>query len=515
VTGDRLNVARVRERSSHADAEAVAYLQQRVRLFFCVLAWTAGFLFVATRLMDLVLNEWDPAHLHLTHVPVHLHFWTIVFAVVLYVLLGRRRFSHAALRGLDGFALYMSIGVCVAFASFGDEDQGDQRFSLMLIGLFIVTRALIVPSTGRWTFWLSLPALPIVLAVALVYGEAVLFTGTDIAEGHFEAQATLLVIFLAVCSGIAAFASKVNFTLRRRARQAEQLGQYVLEELIGEGSMGSVYRATHALLKRPTAIKLLRPEITGEHALKRFEQEVRQTSRLTHPNTISVFDYGHTADGIFYYAMELLDGADLDTIVRKSGAMPPARVIHVLLQACGALEEAHDVGLIHRDIKPGNIILCRRGRERDVVKLLDFGLVKELGTQSPQLTQTGTFVGSPITAAPEAFVTESVTPESDLYSLGVVGYYVATGHWPFHAATAMEFISQHIHAKPIPSAEHGDALPRDLEDVLMRCMEKEPADRPSEAGELRDQLAACADAGQWTRADAQAWWETFTSPESA
>ena len=172
-----------------------------------------------------------------------------------------------------------------------------------------------------------------------------------------------------------------------QVRDAQQLGQYKLEEKIGEGAMGEVYRATHAMLRRPTAIKLLRPEIAGEETLRRFEREVQQTSRLSHPNTVSIYDYGHTAEGFFYYAMEYLDGANLEEIVDRTGPMPAARAIYILRQACGALSEAHRAGLVHRDIKSGNILLCRQGGLHDVVKIVDFGLVKDLNLRSLSSSQ--------------------------------------------------------------------------------------------------------------------------------
>jgi len=204
-----------------------------------------------------------------------------------------------------------------------------------------------------------------------------------------------------------------------------RLGQYEIVSMLGEGGMGAVYRAEHALLKRPAALKLLLPERTGPENLARFEREVRLTAQLTHPNTVAVYDYGHTPDGQFYYAMEYLDGLTLEALVKRYGPQPPARVIYILAQAAGALAEAHALGLIHRDVKPANILFCDRGGVPDVVKLVDFGLAKSVSTEaSPALTQAGTLAGTPLYLSPEAISDAArVDHRADLYALGGVGYY--------------------------------------------------------------------------------------------
>jgi serine/threonine-protein kinase len=298
----------------------------------------------------------------------------------------------------------------------------------------------------------------------------------------------------------------VNFSLRAQVREAKKLGQYHLEEKIGEGGMGTVYRATHAMLRRPTAIKLLRPEITGEETIRRFEREVQQTSRLSHPNTVAIYDYGRTPDGVFYYAMELLGGADLDRLVRAHGPFPAARAIHVLRQACGALAEAHGAGLVHRDIKPGNIILCERGGVHDVAKVVDFGLVRDLRNVQGSLTRVGTICGTPETIAPEVLSGSEAGPAADLYALGVVGCFLLTGKPIFDVTTAGELIGAHLHSDPVPPSARDPSVPRDLEAALLRCLAKDPARRVPTAEALRADLAACAAAGRWTDEDAQRWW---------
>ena len=298
-------------------------------------------------------------------------------------------------------------------------------------------------------------------------------------------------IWWAIVTAGATVISRVVFGLRAEMRRARRLGQYTIEAKIGEGGMGVVYRAHHGMMRRPTAIKLLRPEKAIAANLKRFEREVQLTARLTHPHTITIFDYGRTPEGLFYYAMELLDGASLDRVVAVAGRLGPARVIHVLYEVAGALVEAHESGLIHRDIKPANIILCRQGGLYDFPKVVDFGLVKDLEpAASAALTRADVIAGTPLYIAPEAITSpESVSPQSDLYSLGAVGYFALTGQNPFQGRTLVEVCSHHLHTKPEPpSTRLDEPLPADLEALVLDCLEKDPTRRPASARELRRRL---------------------------
>jgi eukaryotic-like serine/threonine-protein kinase len=301
--------------------------------------------------------------------------------------------------------------------------------------------------------------------------------------------------------------SWVIYGLRAEVRQARRLGQYVLEQKIGEGGMGEVYRARHGMMRRPSALKLLRADKAGEMNLVRFEREVQLTARLTHPSTITIFDYGRTHDGIFYYAMELLDGANLQRIVAVSGAQAAGRVARILTMACGALSEAHGNGLIHRDIKPANIMLCTQGGERDVVKLLDFGLVKELSVDPDvKLTGVSTLIGTPQYLAPEAILEpDSADVRSDIYALGAVAYFLLAGSEVFDGKSLLELCIQHVHKAPQPLASHGVNVPVQLEALVLACLEKEPGRRPQSAAELRRRLAACA-VDPWTDESARSWW---------
>jgi serine/threonine-protein kinase len=297
-------------------------------------------------------------------------------------------------------------------------------------------------------------------------------------------------------------------SLRATTRSGSRLGQYTLEEKIGEGGMSEVYRARHALLRRPTAIKLLARNVS-EPELCRFEAEVQATAELRHPNTISIYDYGRAADGTPYYAMELLDGVTLEDLVLAHGAQPPARVIHLLLQVCAALREAHGVGLIHRDIKPANVFLCRHGAVPDVVKVLDFGLVKQLGSAATNVTSFDTIVGTPLYLPPEAIVApETVDVRSDLYAVGAVGYFLLSGRPVFPGNSTVEVCAHHLHSAPEPlSVSSGRSIAADLQRVIMDCLAKDPARRPSSAEELALRLRACGDAGRWSESDAERWWQ--------
>jgi CHASE1-domain containing sensor protein len=265
-------------------------------------------------------------------------------------------------------------------------------------------------------------------------------------------------------------------SLRRQVSDARRLGQYDLERKLGQGGMGTVYRARHALLRRPTAIKLLPMEKVGAQAIARFEREVQHTSSLTHPNTVSIYDYGRTPDGVFYYAMEYLDGVDLQDLVDQTGPQDPRRVVHVLKQVAGALSEAHPQGLVHRDVKPANIVLCERGGVRDTVKVFDFGLVKDITSTDVSQSTAATIIGTPLYMAPEAVTApEAVGPSADLYALGAVAYFLLTGVPPFHGQSVVEVCSQHVHQAPVPpSVKLGRSVPPSSSASCSRAWPRSP-----------------------------------------
>ncbi|MBW2523169.1 MAG: serine/threonine protein kinase [Deltaproteobacteria bacterium] len=385
--------------------------------------------------------------------------------------------------------------------------------SLMLGVLFpFALRAALVPSTVRRTAVLTaVAALPLIAIVALgwVPFEADHTVREATTPGAKRMIATTIVVWWTLATIVCVAITKTVHNLRREVRAAMQLGQYTLDRQLGEGGMGVVYRAHHALMRRPTAIKLLSPDKAGAASLARFEREVQLTAQLTHPNTITVFDYGRTPEGLLYYAMELLDGATLEDVVEHDGAQPEGRVIRVLSMVAGALAEAHGVGLIHRDIKPANIVLCEQGGEVDVAKVLDFGLVKAMREpEDAGLTRDGIVTGTPQYMPPEAMTDpEKVDERSDIYALGAVGYFFLTGKHLFKGATMVEVCSHHLHTRPVrPSKRLGRQVAKDLEKLLLCCLAKQPGDRPQSARDLRRRLLACADAAAWDSDKAEAWW---------
>ncbi len=296
--------------------------------------------------------------------------------------------------------------------------------------------------------------------------------------------------------------------LQRQIGVARQLGQYTLEEKIGEGGMGVVYRARHALLRRPTAVKLLKPELMSEDAIARFEREVQLASQLTHPNTIEIYDYGRAPDGVFFYAMEYLPGISLDRLIAVDGAVPVARAVHILKQVCGSLGEAHALGLVHRDIKPQNIMLCQRGGIADFVKVLDFGLVKFVEDQpSGDITAPRLLIGTPLYIAPERLKNAAlVDTRSDVYSLGAVGYYLVTGRSMFDFRSDLDLLYDALNVAPTPPSQLSTAIGQELDRLLMACLAKDPEDRPQNVAEIVDELNRVETPGRWTQEDAQAWW---------
>jgi hypothetical protein len=359
-----------------------------------------------------------------------------------------------------------------------------------------------VPVVGAWTW---LPKYDFGVATEVDKAEA--FRALTILKRTFLGLLALL-----AASAIAIFVFTVMLARSQRAAraaaiEAKQLGQYQLEQKIGAGAMGIVYKGRHAMLRRPTAIKLLDADKVTTQSIGRFEREVQITSQLTHPNTVQIFDFGRTPESVFYYAMEYLEGIDLQMLVDQYGPQPAGRVIHILRQACGSLYEAHSMGLVHRDIKPSNLMLTRRGGEADVIKVLDFGLVKAREDQ-PQGGEDGGLAGTPLYMSPEAIqLPSSVDGCSDIYAVGAVGYFLLTGRPVFEASSIVDLCNKHVSETPTPPSQRGvPGVPEDLENVILACLEKSRAKRPQTARDLAQRLARCAAAGAWTIDEAEAWW---------
>jgi hypothetical protein len=321
------------------------------------------------------------------------------------------------------------------------------------------------------------------------------------------------------CAFVVVVPAKVLHRISRRLKEAQELGSYHLIEKLGHGGMGEVWRAEHRLLARDAAIKLVRPELIGarndeeaQHVLRRFEREAQATAALNSPHTIQVFDFGITQEGTFYYVMELLAGRDLESLVREFGPLPAARTVYLLRQVCHSLADAHARGLVHRDIKPANIYVCRMGLDYDFAKVLDFGLVKirKRSTAADSLvTMDQGTTGTPAYMAPECILGDvDVDRRADVYALGCVAYFVLTGSLVFEADSSMKMLMQHLHAEPIRPSERSELpIPRELDDLIMACLQKDPALRPQNAGELLNLAYGCHCSDAWGQQEARRWWQ--------
>jgi serine/threonine protein kinase len=328
-----------------------------------------------------------------------------------------------------------------------------------------------------------------------------------------------------ICAFLVVIPVKIIHGLGQQVRRARELGSYRLEEPLGKGGMGEVFRATHQMLARPAAVKLIRSEVLGSSSpaaarviIERFRREAEAAASLRSPHTISLYDFGVANDGTFFLVMELLDGLDLETLVERFGPLPPERVVHLLRQACASLEEAHTRGLVHRDIKPSNIFTCRLGLAVDFVKVLDFGLVKAVGDREREatlLTAPDTTTGTPAFIAPEMVRGDRVADHRvDIYTLGCVGYWLLTGRLVFEAPNAIQLMYQHANATPVPPSQRSELeIPAELDSIILSCLAKYPEDRPQTAGHLSRRLATAVPA-EWTEEQAQRWWDRH-HPETA
>lgn len=321
-----------------------------------------------------------------------------------------------------------------------------------------------------------------------------------------------------ICAGLATVPAAVIRGLSRRVSRERELGSYRLGEVLAQGGMGELHLATHRLLARPAAIKLIRPAVLetegperAQVIRERFRREARAVASLRSPHTIELYDFGTAEDGSFYYVMELLNGLDLRELVDRFGPLPPARVVHFLEQACLSLAEAHGRGLVHRDVKPANLFACRMGVSVDVLKVLDFGLVKaepDLLSRSPDLTSPMAMAGTPAYMAPEMAVGEGpVDRRVDIYALGCVAFRLLTGRDVFVGDTALSVLTQHVRDEPpAPSTLVETPLPAELERIVLDCLRKDPPARPGTAMELRERLESCPLPARWSARDALAWW---------
>jgi hypothetical protein len=497
--------------ASHLTAETQELL--RIRLRASALILLVGFsVFLVRHVIGVATSE--PLNPFL----LAFHVLNVVALAVIAGLLYRHRAIPTPILRLAELAIF---GLPAAFFlalqhrdTMVDAQRGFFPPPMAFWPLLIFTYAMFIPNSWRRAARvigaIALASELLLIAIPLLSPTvAAVMTATDFV------QHTLL---LAITAVAAIFGTHLINTLRREAYEAKQIGQYRLVERLGSGGMGEVYLAEHRMLKRPCAVKLIQPERAGDpNALARFEREVQMTARLSHWNTVEIYDYGRTDDGTFFYVMEYLPGTSLENLLKRHGPLAPSRVIHLLRQTCAGLREAHSIGLIHRDIKPGNIFVSRRGGLFDVAKLLDFGLVKQTAdATTTQLTHEGTISGTPMYMSPEqARGLDQVDARSDIYSLGAVAYTMLTGRPPFEGRTAFDVMIAHARDEVTPPSSIQSDVPADMEQVILRCLAKNPDERYQDVESLDQALADCAAAQGWTQADAAQWWEENSAGSAA
>jgi serine/threonine-protein kinase len=426
-------------------------------------------------------------------------------AMFLYV----RYAPHSLARKSDGGLVYFVLNAAaVALLNTWTGLDATAGRGLSWNTVVILVAAMILPATPRRMLVASTLAAatdPLAIWIAHLSGAPMTSFGNT------------LVVYMPnfACAVVAMVPSHVLQRIGRRLRRAQEMGSYELVELLGRGGMGEVWRARHQLLARDAAIKLVRPELVGagteaeaQNMLRRFEQEAQATAALSSPHTIRIFDFGATADDTFYYVMELLNGRDLKSLVREFGPVSAGRTMFVMRQVCHSLAEAHARGLVHRDITPSNIYICRMGLDYDFVKVLDFGLVKVNERRHDAPATGSSIIGTPAFMAPEIVLGADVEPRADVYAIGCVAYYLLTGQPVFEADNPIDMFLHHVQESPMPPSQRSELpIPRELEALVMACLDKDPRRRPRDAASVLDKLRRCPGSDGWDNESARAWWE--------
>ena len=416
-----------------------------------------------------------------------------------------------------GLAFEIASSYAIAAAEFADPmvfEMHRGMLGLSWVAVWVVLFTVVVPTAPRRAVLAALASVssvPVTVGLILASGP----TSFRLDPGQFFFG---LVFPYLLVVGMAYVGARVVYHLGTEVKRARELGSYRLEEKLGEGGMGEIWRARHRMLARPAAIKLIRPSFAGDargvsaEAISRFEREAQVIARLRSPHTVELFDFGVADDGAFYYVMELLDGLDADSLLRRFGPTPPERAIYLLRQVCHSLSEAQSCGLVHRDIKPANIFLCRYGEEYDFVKVLDFGIVRaarDSGDSSVVHTRENAVRGTPAFIAPEQAMGTDLDGRADIYATGCVAYWLLTGQLVFTAETPMGLLMQHAQTPPTPPSARTDRpIPRALDDLVLSCLAKDPANRPQSARDLSLRLAEVEGASAWTQDRAREWWAT-------
>ena len=439
----------------------------------------------------------------------------ITGALLVAALVGRVSSAAAMKMGLV-FEVVSSFAIAATeFADPRGLETHQGMLGLSWVTVWVMMFTIVVPTTPRRALLAALASLS---SVSVVVGT-VLLSGVTSATLPPEQFFFGLVFPYLLVAGMAYIGARTVYMLGTEVKRARDLGSYRLEEKLGEGGMGEVWRARHRLLARPAAIKLIRQSDGREksdEAIRRFQREAQVIAGLRSPHTVDLFDFGVADDGTFYYVMELLDGIDGDSLVRRHGPVPPARVIWILRQLCHSLSEAHASGLVHRDIKPANIFLARYGEEYDFVKVLDFGIVGTIrGREDGNLRETreNALQGTPAFVAPEQAMGGVVDGRADLYATGCVAYWLLTAELVFTAETTVALVFKHAQAVPDPpSTRVAQPIPPGLEALVLQCLAKNPADRPASARELCEKVGEIDGADDWSQARAREWWERQGGP---
>ncbi len=447
------------------------------------------------------------------------HVIGIAIGLLVAAVIRSERFSLPTVMTL-GLMFEIASSYAIATAEFGDPKglETHQGFlGLSWVAVWVVLFTVVVPTPPRRAV---LAALASVSSVPVMIGLMILAGGASLRVNPAQFFFGLVFPYLLVVA-MAYVGARVVYQLGTEVRRARELGSYRLEEKLGEGGMGEVWRARHRMLTRPAAIKLIRPSVAGNghagasaEAMRRFQREAEVIARLRSPHTVELFDFGMADDGAFYYVMELLEGLDADSLIQRFGPIPAERAIYLLRQVCHSLSEAQSCGLVHRDIKPANIYLCRYGEEYDFVKVLDFGIVGAVrDTPGGNVTRTGENAvrGTPAFIAPEQVTGGEVDGRADIYATGCLAYWFLTGELVFTAETQMGLLLKHVQAPPTPPSSRTDRpIPPELEDLVLSCLAKDPAQRPQSAKELSSRLAQLEGADGWTEDRARDWWLTHT-----
>ncbi len=494
------------------------FVQDRLAMLGKTIFVISGGFFVVLYLSRVLLGGLPPLAVLLHPLGLAHLAGTLVMGALWWFARGHHMCSLPKLGLLDATTTILTGGFFSILAYGHASELGT---TLLAINFVVFSRAVLVPSSPRRTLIISLAALlPTFFFCVFTHAALPSADGEMVTPAFQKLNMTLATaLWVAAGAAIATVTSRVIYGLRQQVAEAD-IGQYTLEERIGSGGMGEIWRARHRMLIRPAAVKLIRRQALGsmpgdpEVMIRRFEREARATAALKSPHTVQLYDFGVTDDGTLYYVMELLDGLDLETLIKRYGPLPAERAIHILRQVCASLADAHGNGLVHRDIKPANIVVSRFGAAFDFVKVLDFGLVKigssrhSDGDDQIKLTAAGSTSGTPGYMAPEIALGEEINDHRvDIYSLGCVAYWLITGTMVFEGDTAMKVMIDHARTTPTPPSRRVELpIPAALEQLILECLAKDPERRPASAEVLSARLEACAVASAWTTERAERWW---------